>query len=94
MRDCYAHMPYETDDLYLSGSGARSLLWCQMFSDCLGTEIRMPEGSETGSQGVALLAGIATDQYRDLKEASNETLTIDRSYQPVGKARPIQPDRG
>lgn len=85
MRDCYEHLPYESDDLFLSGGGARSSFWCQLFSDCLGTEIKTSEGSEMGAQGVALLAGIATGAYRNLGEASTETLTIDRSYRPVAE---------
>jgi len=82
MRDCYEHLPTEADRIVVSGGGAQSDLWCQLFADCLGTTIAVPEGSELGARGIALLAGVALDEFADI-EAGLETMTaVDRSYDP------------
>lgn len=82
MRDCYAHIPGSTSRIAISGGGARSPFWCQLFADCLGKELGIPEGEEFGAKGVALLAGVATDRYPDLERAVERTVSIADSYQP------------
>lgn len=82
MRDCFEHIPVESERIYMSGGGARSELWCQMFSDCLQTPIAVPRGSEFGAKGVALLTGIALDRYDDIADAADRTTSIQRSYEP------------
>lgn len=82
MRDCYRHLPYETDEIYLSGGGAQSDFWCQMFADCLDARILLPEGSEFGAKGAALLAGIGVDMYSDLATAVQQTSSVARSFEP------------
>lgn len=82
IRDCYEHVPGETDRVYVSGGGARSELWCQLFADQLNAEIHLPAGEEFGAKGVALLAGIAVDHYDGLEDAVGRTTTIDRVFRP------------
>jgi len=82
MRDCYASLPADPDEIVVSGGGARSSLWCQLFADCLGTGLAVPEGEEFGAKGVALLAGVGTDRYPDLKSAVERTVTTARTYAP------------
>lgn len=82
MRDCYAHLPYETENIYLSGGGANSSFWCQMFADCLNATIIVPEGSEFGAKGAALLAGVGVDAYADLPSAVEQTSSVEKSFEP------------
>ncbi|ELY98565.1 FGGY-family carbohydrate kinase [Natrialba aegyptia] len=82
MRDCYEHMSGESTRIMISGGGARSDFWCQMFADCLDTPISVPAGDEFGAKGVAFLAGVATGVYDDIASAAEETTTIDRTYEP------------
>jgi sugar (pentulose or hexulose) kinase len=82
MRDCFEHIPETTERIYMSGGGARSDLWCELFSDCLQTPISVPAGSEFGAKGAALLAGIALDRYDGLADATDRTTTVARSYEP------------
>ncbi|XVH33116.1 FGGY-family carbohydrate kinase (plasmid) [Haloferacaceae archaeon DSL9] len=82
MRDCYSHLPYDTDEIYLSGGGASSDFWCQMFADCLNATIVLPTGSEFGAKGAALLAGVGVGAYDDLPSAVHETSSVERSFEP------------
>ncbi|MFC7157184.1 FGGY family carbohydrate kinase [Halomarina halobia] len=81
-RDCCAALPGDVDRLSLSGGGARSELWCQLFADCLDATVAVPAGEEFGARGVALLAGLATDAYDDLTDAIDRTTRVKRSYEP------------
>ncbi len=82
MRDCYEHLPYDAEEIYLSGGGANSDFWCQMFADALDATILIPDGSEFGAKGAAILAGIGVGVYDDLEAATDRTASIDRSFEP------------
>jgi len=82
MLDCYLHMPADVRQIYISGGGARSAFWCQMFADCTGRTILVPSGNELGARGVALLAGIACGLYRDLKDAMDQAIRVEREINP------------
>jgi sugar (pentulose or hexulose) kinase len=82
MRDCYEHLPTEADRVVVSGGGAGSTFWCQLFADCLDTTVAVPEGSELGARGIALLAGVALDAYPDIEAGLDAMTGIDRSYDP------------
>jgi len=86
MLDCYAHMPFEVEEWYISGGGNRSALWCQMFADCTGQTMLVPAGEELGARGAALLAGIACGVYEDLEEAMKRVIRIERRHEPNPEA--------
>lgn len=87
MKDCAAAMPVDIDQWLVAGGGSRSPFWCQMFADCTGRRITVPEGQELGARGVAVLAGIATGVYRDLDDAVGTAVRAGRSYEPDPDAR-------
>jgi xylulokinase len=82
MRDCYEHIAGSSDRVTMSGGGARSEFWCQMFADCLGTPVAVPRGEEFGAKGVAVLAGVGAGVYDDLESAADHTTSIARNYDP------------
>ncbi len=82
MRDCYEHIPVDADRVTVSGGGARSDLWCQLFADCLDSEIAVPAGEEFGARGVALLAGVGAGEIDDLEATVRETTTYERVWEP------------
>lgn len=55
------------DSAILSGGGARSPLWPQMFADALGIPIAVAQCSETGALGAAIAAGVGTGLFADLE---------------------------
>jgi L-xylulokinase len=66
----------------LTGGGARSIVWSQMFADALRLEIQVPECAETGALGAAQIAGVGIGAWRDPGEAARATVRIARRYQP------------
>ena len=82
MRDCYERLPGTADCVHVGGGGAKSSFWTQMFADCLGTDVIVPQGAEFGAKGSALLVGVATDEYSDIQEAVSRTTTVERVHNP------------
>jgi len=50
----------------LSGGGARSSVWPQMFADILGIPITVADCTETGALGAAIAAGVGIGAFPDL----------------------------
>ena len=53
----------------LSGGGARSPLWPQIFADGLGVQITTAEATETGALGAAIGAAVGTGAHPDYEAA-------------------------
>jgi L-xylulokinase len=58
----------------LSGGGARSPIWPQMFADVLGIPIAVSQCNETGALGAAIAAGVGSGLFDDL-EAGVDAMT-------------------
>ncbi len=86
MRELYDLMATPIEEVVLCGGGARSPFWCQMFADCTGRRMLVPEGREFGAKGVALLAGVGVGLYPSLEEAMGSTLRLERAYEPREEA--------
>ncbi len=82
MLDCYQHIPEKISEVYLSGGGARSSFWCQMFADCTGKDILVIQGTELGARGVGILAGCATGVYENIQAAAKAIFKVASHYQP------------
>lgn len=82
IRDCLEAMPTPPTELRLSGGGGRSEAWCRIIADVTGREVLVPEGSEFGARGAALLAGVATGHYASVVDAVTTTDRIARRYPP------------
>lgn len=66
----------------LTGGGSHSAIWCQMIADATGRFILVPEGSEFGAKGAALLAATAFGTFASVTEASQTTLTTGTLTRP------------
>ena len=67
-----------------SGGGARGSLFRQLMADMFDTEVRTSLVEEQGCTGAAMLAGIGSGIYRDLKDASDRVVHFsDRVTEPV-----------
>jgi L-xylulokinase len=76
------------DRATLSGGGARSAVWAQMFADCLGFPISVAEGEETGALGAALGAGVGVGLFADYEEGVAAMSRIRRVFEPDIKMAP------
>ena len=54
------------DSASLSGGGARSAVWPQMFADMLGIPVSLAGCAETGALGAAIAAGVGAGMFPDL----------------------------
>lgn len=82
MRELYDLIPAKTTEVVVTGGGARSPFWCQMFADCTGRRMLIPEGTEFGGKGDAILAGIGVGIYKDFDDARQRTFRLARSHEP------------
>ncbi len=90
IRDCFAAMPAPIDEIGLAGGGANSMFWSQLVADVTGKPIIVPEGTEFGARGAAILAGIGVgwfDTIHDLevlvrrRHEPSHTSTYDARYE-------------
>lgn len=82
MRDCYEAIPGEVTNVHLSGGGAKSDVWCQILADVTGKVMRIPAGTEFGAKGVAIFAGVAVGEFKDINDAVAKTVRFEREFYP------------
>jgi len=89
IRDCYTAMDANVREIRLSGGGARSRIWGQMIADTVGAPVIIPAGSEFGTRGAALLAGVGIGWFDSIVEAAASAIQIDRVYQPNAQLKAL-----
>jgi len=70
------------ENFYLSGGGAKSQFWAQLLSDLLDAKLYRLKVDEGPSFGSALLAMVGTGRFKNLKQATKETLQLKDSFEP------------
>ena len=74
MVDCYKSVPGKLKEIYVSGGGAKSDVWMQIFADALNTDVVVNEGAELGAKGAAMNVGVALGIYKSYKDAVQITV--------------------
>ncbi|MBE7553885.1 MAG: carbohydrate kinase [Anaerolineales bacterium] len=77
------------DIVRLTGGGARSEVWTQMFADTLEVLIEVPDGMETGAHGAAISAGIGAGIYTNYTEAVEQAVSVVRVHEPDQRRTPL-----
>jgi len=70
------------DELRAIGGGARSELWLQLKADITGVPVVAPRITEAASWGATLLAGLGAGHFASAAEAAEETVHLDRWFEP------------
>jgi xylulokinase len=70
------------DELRAIGGGARSELWLQLKADITGVPVVAPRITEAASWGAALLAGMGAGHFASAAEAAENTVHLDRRFEP------------
>lgn len=70
------------DRAHLSGGGARSPHWPQMFADCLGLQVRVAEARETGALGAAIGVAVAVGLAVDYETAVARMTRVKAEFSP------------
>ncbi|CAB1058427.1 Carbohydrate kinase, FGGY family [Olavius sp. associated proteobacterium Delta 1] len=83
----------QVDVARLSGGGAHSSVWTQIFADTLQLPMEVPDGIEIGARGAALSAGIGVGVYKDHADAVATAVKIERRQEPNPAATPFYLER-
>ena len=78
----------EINQLRCIGGGAKSDLWMQIKSDITGKEIGIPDITEAGCSGAAILAGIGAGIYSNANEAIRNFVRIEKRFSPNPEMQP------
>jgi xylulokinase len=84
-KDCLEiieRMGVKAQSVRLSGGGARSEFWQQMFADVFGKRVGVLENQEGSAYGAALLAMVGTGEYSSVPEACHAAIREVRSLEP------------
>ncbi|MCY6483413.1 carbohydrate kinase [Clostridium aestuarii] len=84
IKDCLQGMN-NSGKIYLGGGGAKSFYWAQIISDCTGKEVIISKGNEFAARGAALAAGVEIGIYKDIVNASLNTLKVKKCFIPEEK---------
>ncbi|MDR1213580.1 MAG: carbohydrate kinase [Propionibacteriaceae bacterium] len=78
--DEYALAPV---DIRLSGGGAKSPVWCQIFADIFNLPVSLVSGTEYGAKGGAWMAALSAGCFASQEEAVASFCQVDKVYQPI-----------
>ncbi len=67
------------------GGGAKSRVWAQRKADIMGIPVGVPEVTEAGALGVAMLSGKAAGLIADLRETAAEWVRLKETFEPDAK---------
>ncbi len=77
----------------ITGGAARSEVWCQIFADVLQIPIEITRGTELGTLGAAMCAGVATGHFPSLESASERMVQVVRTILPNPEKKTIYEDK-
>ncbi len=73
---------YVSQKAVLTGGGANSAVFCQMFADCMGLEVYTTSCTQTGALGGAVIGAVIAGVYPDIETAVREMVKVKGSYKP------------
>jgi sugar (pentulose or hexulose) kinase len=82
LRDLTDALDFRGPSLLLTGGGAKSPFWSQMIADILGCNVVVPEGSQFGARGAALIAATAAGCFPGIRQASLAVAGGGTTYHP------------
>ncbi len=82
IRDGYACIPAQIDEIRLTGGMARSDFFCQLVADVAGKRVTRPQASQFGARGAALLAAVGIGVYASIQEAVERTALPTQRFTP------------
>lgn len=92
MRDLFDELGFDGDRVLLTGGGAQNPDWVQMISDLIERPVEVPEGSQFGARGAALLAATAAGDFATINDASAAIAGSGQHYEPdAAAARALGP---
>src|SRR5207302_1113042 len=69
-------------EIRITGGGARSAFWCQLFADVLGRPVVRAAVDEGPAYGAALLAGVAVGVFDSVQQACGAVAAPTDAFEP------------
>lgn len=66
----------------ITGGGTKSPLWNQIQADVYNATVRTTQTSDTGALGAAMLAGVGSGIFKNVKESVDAMVKVATSYEP------------
>ncbi len=76
MLDCYKLIDSNITNVLISGGGAKNTLWCEIVSSMIEENVNRILVDEGPALGVAILAMVAGNEYKTVKEACTQIVKI------------------
>ncbi len=76
----------QVDEVRVSGGGARSPVWRQIFADVFGVPLVVVKALEGAAYGAALLAGVGGGVWPDVLTAAEQTVELGERVEPGASA--------
>jgi xylulokinase len=70
------------DEVFLSGGGAKSLIWPQIHADVSGKKVKVPKVKESEAIGNSILAGFGVGIYKDMVDAADRVVKVEKVVEP------------
>lgn len=75
----------EFKEYRVTGGAARSALWNQIQADVYGKPVETVKVSEATALGAAMCAAVGAKIYKDVREAIEHMVKVDRRWEPIPK---------
>lgn len=85
LKDCFDLLNVKEGLVTISGGGAKNRAWLQIISSMLNLEVSTTNSFEAGSLGVALLAMVAGNEYKNIEEAVKKIVKLNDTIKPIEK---------
>jgi len=72
----------KVETIVFAGGASKGALWSQILSDVTGCRVKIPKITEATALGAAMAAGIGCGVYKDFKNAVEELVVWDKTYEP------------
>ncbi len=70
------------DEIVFTGGAAKGRLWPQILADVLNCRVKVPVIKESTSLGVALYTGLGVGLYNDMRNATQNLVSFERTFEP------------
>jgi len=91
--DALKGMGVDTSGFIATGGGAKSDDWLQIKADIFGVPFFRPAIIESGLLGTAILAGVATGEFKHVEEATKIFVRREKAFEPNAKRHAIYRER-
>lgn len=91
--DALKGMRVDTSEFIATGGGAKSDDWLQIKADIFGVPFVRPAIIESGLLGTAILAGVASGEFKHVEEATKIFVRREKAFEPNAKRHAIYRER-